>query len=59
VANPYAGVYFGFKIWENLLRARMYAVNTAPTINISLSDMVGRYSGGPSYSQTRSHDHDL
>ena len=41
MANPYAGVYFGFKIWETLLRTRLYAVNTAPTINVCVDDMVG------------------
>lgn len=40
MANPYAGVYFGFKIWEKCLRARLYAVDTAPTINISVDDIV-------------------
>lgn len=41
MANPYAGVYTGFHIWEHLLRARMYAIMTAPVINICCSDLVG------------------
>jgi hypothetical protein len=31
---------FGFKPWENVLRARWYAVQTAPTINIMVQDLV-------------------
>lgn len=30
----------GFAIWEKLLRARLYAVQTAPTINIAIQDFV-------------------
>lgn len=30
----------GFTIWGELLRARLYAVNTAPTINVAVGDMV-------------------
>jgi hypothetical protein len=35
-----ANVNFGFRPVETLLRARMYAVQTAPTINICLGDIV-------------------
>ncbi len=38
MANP--NINFGFAIWEQLLRARTYAVNTAPTINICMQDIV-------------------
>lgn len=30
----------GFNVWDNLLRARLYAVPTAPTINICVGDIV-------------------
>ena len=35
-----ANVNTGFAIWEKLLRARLYAVQTAPTINIAIQDLV-------------------
>jgi len=40
MSNPYAGIYNGFAVHEKLLRARLYAVQTAPTINISVNDLV-------------------
>lgn len=30
----------GFRVWGELLRARLYAIPTAPTINICIGDMV-------------------
>ncbi len=41
MANPMAGVYYGFVPEGVILRTRMYAVNTAPTINVSVGDLVG------------------
>jgi hypothetical protein len=35
-----ANVNLGFKIWDVLRRATIYAVQTAPTINIMVQDMV-------------------
>jgi len=35
-----ANINFGFAIWNELLRARLYAVQTNPTINIMTQDMV-------------------
>jgi len=35
-----ADVDSGFRPWNEVLRARLYAVNTAPTINICLNDIV-------------------
>jgi hypothetical protein len=31
---------FGFAVWDKLIRANLYAVNTAPTINIYHNDLV-------------------
>ena len=31
---------FGFAVWDKLIRANLYAVNTAPTINVSIGDVV-------------------
>ena len=36
----------GFKVWGELLRARLYAVNTAPTINVAVGDMVASGNSG-------------
>ena len=36
----------GYKIWGDLLRARTYAVITAPTINVMVDDLVGAGSTG-------------
>ncbi len=41
VDNPH-----GFKIYGKLLRANIYAVQTAPTINIMIQDMVGSANAG-------------
>ncbi len=38
MANP--NVNFGFQVWDRVLRARLYAINTAPAINICLNDLV-------------------
>jgi len=35
-----ANISFGFSPFETLLRARLYPVNTAPTINICMNDIV-------------------
>lgn len=46
MANPFAGVYYGFAVHDKLLRARLYAVQTAPTINISPNDLVAADTAG-------------
>ncbi len=43
----------GFKIYGQLLRAQLYAVNTAPTINIMVQDMVA--SGNSGLACTQGH----
>jgi len=35
-----ANVNFGFALWGQCMRARLYAVQTAPTINIMMQDLV-------------------
>lgn len=46
MANPFAGVYYGFAVHDKLLRARLYAVQTAPTIHISPNDLVAADTAG-------------
>lgn len=41
-----ASAPFGFAIWQKLLRARIYAVQTAPTINVMVQDMVSTCGDG-------------